>query len=104
MVDAINAAFATQNVNDAATIIDGELSVVLTAPSDSTSDSLIEVVFATNLLIGKLPALDNILVVNVYIVDNAGNKLADGFVFPNSVKTKTGVELAQGVIDGTIIY
>lgn len=107
-IDAINKAFAAQGVGDVA-VIDHpynrtELNVVFVSKGDVDANKALEIILASNKVVGNLPEVERILMIDVHIVNKDGSKVADGFIFPHTVKTSTGVELAQAVIDGSIIY
>jgi hypothetical protein len=103
-IDAINKAFAAQGVGDVAVINEGELEVIFVNKGEVDENKALEIILASNKVVGVLPEVNDILVINVHIVNPDGSKVADGFIFPNSVKSKSGVDLAQGIIDGSIIY
>jgi hypothetical protein len=104
-IDAINKAFDAQGVSeDVAVINEGELEVIFVNKGEVDENKALEIILASNKVVGVLPEVNDILVINVHIVNSDGSKVADGFIFPNSVKSKSGVDLAQGIIDGSIIY
>lgn len=104
-VDAINKAFAAQGVSeDVAKIVDGQLEVIFVSKGEVDGNKALEIILASNKVVGVLPEVNDILEIDVHIVNKDGSKVADGFIFPHSVKSKSGVELAQQVIDGSIIY
>ena len=105
MVNAINKAFAAQGVSeDVAVIENGELNIVFMNKGEVDKNKALEIILASNMVVGKLPEVQNILSIDVHIINTDGSKVADGFIFPHKVNTVSGEELAQGVIDGSIIY
>jgi hypothetical protein len=107
-IDAINKAFAAQGVSDVA-VIDHpygrtELNVVFVNKGEVDENKALEIILASNKVVGVLPEVQDILNIDVHIVNKDGSKVADGFIIPYSVKSKSGVELAQLVIDTSIIY